>query len=272
MKERITRRYMVELKQAPFSVNDATLVPQAGSCKACPKRAGNNRDEYPDARADVCTDTACYHAKCEAQRVREPLTPSAAGGDRRGADAASSPAAGPRARGQAPARPSTSAPTEWEVRQRAAEVATFQLADFAPAQFDGLDRAADPVVKALRLLAWDAALADLARPANDDSALGRAVPGIWGLRSAANQADQVRTWIEATRPRELLGFLLTRAAERIFADPRRELMTELRDELLAEFTDAGKFDDFMAAAAEVLTAERSPAKKSTNGGHGREAR
>jgi len=63
MKEMIQREWMMELKQAPFSLKDDSLLPSAGACSACPKRTGNARDLYPDARADVCTDPGCYHEK-----------------------------------------------------------------------------------------------------------------------------------------------------------------------------------------------------------------
>ena len=70
MKDEIQRRFMVELKQAPFSQKVETLVPEAGSCERCPKRTGNDRVNYPDARADVCTDPACYRGKLEANARR----------------------------------------------------------------------------------------------------------------------------------------------------------------------------------------------------------
>lgn len=63
-KEYLGKHYTVELKGAPFPLKLADLAP--GSCQDCPKRAGNNREEYPDARADVCTDPACYRDKCAA--------------------------------------------------------------------------------------------------------------------------------------------------------------------------------------------------------------
>src|SRR5262249_1592947 len=62
VKEWVGRTCMVELKQAPFSQKDAELVREAGPCESCPKRTGNNRAEYPDGRADVCTDPECYGA------------------------------------------------------------------------------------------------------------------------------------------------------------------------------------------------------------------
>lgn len=70
VKEHIQARYMIELKQAPFSQTDKDLVPGLPTCKACPKRAGNNRELYPDTRADVCTDPECYARKVTMHRGR----------------------------------------------------------------------------------------------------------------------------------------------------------------------------------------------------------
>ena len=69
-KELLERHFMVELKGSPFDQKDATLVPSAGSCKDCPKRAGNAGDEFKGVRADVCLDTECYRSKKEAARQR----------------------------------------------------------------------------------------------------------------------------------------------------------------------------------------------------------
>jgi ParB/RepB/Spo0J family partition protein len=66
----IQRKYMVELKKAPFSQKDATLVPSAGACTECPNRTGNN-PEYADSRPDVCTDPVCYRTKLAAHQKRE---------------------------------------------------------------------------------------------------------------------------------------------------------------------------------------------------------
>lgn len=70
-KQRLEYEFMVELKGAPFSQKDAKLLPGAGACTHCPKKAGNNREEYPDTRPDVCTDPACFRQKVEAQRQQE---------------------------------------------------------------------------------------------------------------------------------------------------------------------------------------------------------
>lgn len=67
-KELIQRRYMVELKKAPFSRKTLNLVDGVGSCDDCPKRAGNNAEEFPGVRADVCTDPDCYRAKVAAHQ------------------------------------------------------------------------------------------------------------------------------------------------------------------------------------------------------------
>jgi ParB/RepB/Spo0J family partition protein len=78
-KEMIERDFMVELKAAPFSRKALDLVPAAGSCDACPKRTGNDREAFPDARADVCTDPDCYRAKCEAHKAQLVAKASASG-------------------------------------------------------------------------------------------------------------------------------------------------------------------------------------------------
>lgn len=70
VKELVERQFMVELKTAPFSRKALDLVPTAGSCDACPKRAGNAPEEYPGVRADVCTDPACYRQKCIAHGLQ----------------------------------------------------------------------------------------------------------------------------------------------------------------------------------------------------------
>jgi len=63
VKSIIERDYMRELKGAPFSQTDKKLVPAAGDCKNCTKRTGNNRGDFPDGRADICTDVMCFKLK-----------------------------------------------------------------------------------------------------------------------------------------------------------------------------------------------------------------
>lgn len=61
---------MLRLENAPFKTTDARLLPEAGSCKDCPKRTGANPDLFADvAGADICTDPACFRSKTEAHRT-----------------------------------------------------------------------------------------------------------------------------------------------------------------------------------------------------------
>lgn len=66
LKDWIRHNCRVELKQAPFDQKDKLLVPEAGSCKSCPKRAGNMTDSAAEMRADICTDPDCYQKKVAA--------------------------------------------------------------------------------------------------------------------------------------------------------------------------------------------------------------
>ncbi len=78
----LEERYTLDLSRAPFDRKDLTLVPGAGACADCPKRAGNQKglfDHLPDAEpldADVCTDPTCFAAKREAHagRIAEKLS------------------------------------------------------------------------------------------------------------------------------------------------------------------------------------------------------
>lgn len=67
----IHAHYMLKLNEAPFKITDATLVPTAGSCRACPKRTGANPDLFNDVKAaDTCTDKACFEIKRSAHIER----------------------------------------------------------------------------------------------------------------------------------------------------------------------------------------------------------
>ena len=60
----LEKTYMLQLARAPFSVSDAELLPQCGSCTACPKRTGANPGLFEDVKSDdVCTDPPCFAAK-----------------------------------------------------------------------------------------------------------------------------------------------------------------------------------------------------------------
>jgi ParB/RepB/Spo0J family partition protein len=67
----IQRQYMLRLGEAKFKITDATLIPEAGSCKLCPKRTGADPDIFADVSGvDVCTDPPCFKAKNEAHSER----------------------------------------------------------------------------------------------------------------------------------------------------------------------------------------------------------
>lgn len=68
LREWIEHNILLELTTAPFSKDDATLVPDAGSCVECPKRTGHNTLLFEGiaAKHDSCSDPACYAAKVDA--------------------------------------------------------------------------------------------------------------------------------------------------------------------------------------------------------------
>ena len=59
----IEQNILLSLDSVPFDKNDATLVPEAGSCAECPKRTGFNTLLFGTAVHDACTDGACYDNK-----------------------------------------------------------------------------------------------------------------------------------------------------------------------------------------------------------------
>jgi ParB family chromosome partitioning protein len=62
----------LSLKSIPFSKDDETLVPEAGSCANCPKRTGFNRLLFSEVRedSDSCADAACFNRKLDAHIVQ----------------------------------------------------------------------------------------------------------------------------------------------------------------------------------------------------------
>ncbi len=63
----LQRQYMTRLELATFKLDDATLVPEAGSCTKCTHRTGNQRELFSDVkRADVCTNPPCFDRKTRA--------------------------------------------------------------------------------------------------------------------------------------------------------------------------------------------------------------
>ena len=68
----MTQNVYLSLKSVPFSKDDETLVPEAGSCANCPKRTGFNTLLFSEVREDSCADAACFNRKLDAhiaQRV-----------------------------------------------------------------------------------------------------------------------------------------------------------------------------------------------------------
>ena len=72
LREWIEHNILLELATAPFSKEDATLVPDAGSCVECPKRTGHNTLLFEGiaAQHDSCSDPTCYTAKVDAHVKR----------------------------------------------------------------------------------------------------------------------------------------------------------------------------------------------------------
>jgi ParB/RepB/Spo0J family partition protein len=70
-KQALQSKFTINLKQATFSLDDTTLVTAAGSCTACPKRAGNDLVMTAEGiDADVCTDTDCFNEKRQSRRAQ----------------------------------------------------------------------------------------------------------------------------------------------------------------------------------------------------------
>jgi ParB family chromosome partitioning protein len=72
LREWIEHNILLELAAAPFSKEDATLVPDVGSCHDCTKRTGHNTLLFEGiaAQHDSCSDPVCYAAKVDAHVKR----------------------------------------------------------------------------------------------------------------------------------------------------------------------------------------------------------
>ena len=70
----IEHNIFLELASAPFSKDDAELVPEAGACLNCSKRTGHNKLLFDgvEPKNDSCSDPQCYAAKIEAH-VRQTI-------------------------------------------------------------------------------------------------------------------------------------------------------------------------------------------------------
>lgn len=68
LREWIEHNVLLELRDAPFSKEDAALVPEAGSCLECPKRTGHNTLLFEGiaAQHDSCSDPKCFQSKIDA--------------------------------------------------------------------------------------------------------------------------------------------------------------------------------------------------------------
>lgn len=68
LREWIQREIHLSLANAPFDLNDASLLPAAGPCTSCLKRSGSNPLLFADSakRDDVCIDRDCFSQKREA--------------------------------------------------------------------------------------------------------------------------------------------------------------------------------------------------------------
>ena len=68
LKDWIERNILLDLAAAPFSKDDAELLPEAGSCLECPKRTGHNTLLFAEVGAnqpDSCSDPKCFEAKVD---------------------------------------------------------------------------------------------------------------------------------------------------------------------------------------------------------------
>jgi len=80
LKSWVEMNVMLKLATARFDIVDASLVPTAGGCPACPKRTGANPDLFSDVEGpDLCIDAPCFHAK-EAAHVERQVADARAKG------------------------------------------------------------------------------------------------------------------------------------------------------------------------------------------------
>jgi ParB/RepB/Spo0J family partition protein len=73
LKDWISSHLLLQLKGVPWDLGDATLLPVAGACTTCPKRAGANAALFSDITTveDTCTDSVCFGDKQKAQLERQ---------------------------------------------------------------------------------------------------------------------------------------------------------------------------------------------------------
>lgn len=87
VRDQLLEKFSLDLAEAIFSRDDATLVPTAGACTTCPNRSGSCPEIYSDVIAlasmtahwmsdkkgstQICMDPECFAAKKKAHLVRE---------------------------------------------------------------------------------------------------------------------------------------------------------------------------------------------------------
>jgi ParB family transcriptional regulator, chromosome partitioning protein len=62
----IEQNVYLSLKSVPFSKEDETLLPEAGSCANCAKRTGFNTLLFSEVKDDACSDAGCFNRKLDA--------------------------------------------------------------------------------------------------------------------------------------------------------------------------------------------------------------
>ena len=62
----IATHVYVSLSEAPFALDDAALLSEAGPCTACSKRSGYNVKLFDDVQSDMCLDGECHQKKVDA--------------------------------------------------------------------------------------------------------------------------------------------------------------------------------------------------------------
>jgi ParB family transcriptional regulator, chromosome partitioning protein len=62
----IAHNVYLRLRSVPFSKDDETLLPTAGSCTSCPKRTGFSTLLFSEVREDSCADASCFNRKLDA--------------------------------------------------------------------------------------------------------------------------------------------------------------------------------------------------------------
>lgn len=74
----LKQRFVVDLKEAPWDLADATLAPGAGACSSCPHMSLND-PSCATGLDTLCLDKACYETKEQAHRQRHLAYMAAAG-------------------------------------------------------------------------------------------------------------------------------------------------------------------------------------------------